>query len=505
MINRLKRHITSFVILTVFIGSCLLSGCNNDQFSTDPGLRLSFSTDTLSFDTVFTTVGSATKRIMVRNTNSQAVRISHIGLAKQSNSAFRINVDGQNNANHQFSDVELRAKDSLYVFVEVKIDELNSNSPLIVEDLLVFETNGNNQQVVLNAFGQDVEFLMAKTIQNDTLLTADKPYVVYDSLVIAQGVTATIEAGARIYFHKDANFIVYGELHAEGTLENPIIMRGDRFDVINYDTPLPYNYFAGQWGGIYLKGNSGQHSMKHVTVNSGFVGIHIKNTEEDGIPTTLPSIEIVNCRIYNFLTYGLIAENADVTVVNSEISNTVNSCVYLQGGTHTFIHTTIANYYKNGEQAKNLPKSRKSEPAVMIMHMEKVAPMKTIFLNSIITGSYSNEFTLATLFPEQYDGLFKNCYIKRTDSIKTPQFQEIKWSEVKDTVFINTSFANDRYYNFQPDSVSPARGLADPAVITNMDYAKYGLQYDYYGKDRTQDGAPDAGAYEWFPAITEEE
>ena len=44
-----------------------------------------------------------------------------------------------------------------------------------------------------------------------------------------------------------------------------------------------------------------------------------------------------------------------------------------------------------------------------------------------------------------------------------------------------------------PDSVSPARGLADLTIA---------LQHplDLNGNNRLKDGAPDAGAYEWEPA-----
>jgi hypothetical protein len=59
---------------------------------------------------------------------------------------------------------------------------------------------------------------------------------------------------------------------------------------------------------------------------------------------------------------------------------------------------------------------------------------------------------------------------------------------------VNTKidFEKNTYFNFQLDSVSPAKNIANYSVTST-----YGLELDFYGKDRTADGQPDAGAYEW--------
>jgi len=55
---------------------------------------LNFSTDTIFFDTVFTSVGSVTKRMLVYNENNSKLMISSISLAGGNKSNFTINVDG---------------------------------------------------------------------------------------------------------------------------------------------------------------------------------------------------------------------------------------------------------------------------------------------------------------------------------------------------------------------------------------------------------------------------
>lgn len=481
-----KIYITCivFVLMIVTIG---FSACNDEIYSTNPKDKLSFSTDTLTFDTVFTTLGSATSRIMIYNRNNAALKISHLGIAGGKNSPFRINVDGSLNVNNQFENIEIRAKDSMYIFVAVTVDPTNSNSPVFIQDSIIFQTNGVLQNVKLQAYGQDMKIFRNKYILNDTTLTAEKPYLVYGYVAIDTAKTLTIKPGCKFYFHNNANMIIYGNLKAEGTAENPISMRGDRLDKIKFDTPFPYNNVAGQWGGLYLLWKGGNHVLRHVNMNSGYVGIYYSNNDRN----TIPNLEIADCRIHNFLLYGLVVQNGNVLVTNSEISNTSSYSVYLNGGKHTFLQSTIANYFDNSSVQ---PASRDKKPAVMIMNLNRVAPMETVFRNCIISGSIDNEFSLATRYLDEYKGVFDHCYIRKPSALTLPQFSNIRWSAVKDTIFKSTRYDYEKntYFDFMPDSVSPARGIADPAVA-----AQFPL--DLNGNNRLVGNKPDLGAYQWQP------
>ena len=53
----------------------------DDHYSTNPTYRLSFSTDTLAFDTIFSTIGSTTRQFMIYNKNSEPLSIESIMLA----------------------------------------------------------------------------------------------------------------------------------------------------------------------------------------------------------------------------------------------------------------------------------------------------------------------------------------------------------------------------------------------------------------------------------------
>ena len=140
-----------FGLLSLVFLSSLLIQCRKDVILTDPSAKLDFSNDTIIFDTVFTTVGSTTKRLKFYNNNKATVNISSIHLAGGSSSPFRLNVDGISGIEH--SDIEIDAGDSLFAFVEVTLDPNNGTLPLIIEDSLIFMTNGNEQKVKLVVWG----------------------------------------------------------------------------------------------------------------------------------------------------------------------------------------------------------------------------------------------------------------------------------------------------------------------------------------------------------------
>ena len=486
MICLKKQFTTLFAIIFSISFIVGLYSCNDDLISSDPKYRLEFSTDSLSFDTIFTTLGSATSKIVLYNRNKVGLNISSIKIKNGSTSFFKINVDGSKSATNEFKNIEIRPNDSLYIFVAVTIDPNNANPPLFIEDSLNFITNSVKKSIKLKAYGQDMELFSNKLIKNDTTLTADKPYLIYGNLTVDSAKILTLNPGCQLYFHNNANLIVHGNLKAEGTADKPITLRGDRLDDIQFSTPVPYNNVAGQWGGVYLLWEHGNHTLNHVNMNSGYVGINFVNTRN-----SIPQLQISDCKIHNFLLYGLMTQNGNVTVTNTEISNSSSYCVFLNGGNHSFTHCTIANYFDNSNVQAI---SRDKNPALMIMNLKLTVPMENTFKNCIISGSAENEFSFASTTMDQYKGTFDHCYIRTSTAKDLSMFTNIRWYEKNDILFKSTSYdyTKKTYLNFTPDSLSPARGLADKAVATLF-------PIDLNGKSRLTDGAPDAGAHEWTP------
>ncbi len=225
--------------------------------------RLAFSTDTVFFDTIFTSIGSITKRFRIYNNDKQPIEVSSIALAGGAQSVFRLNIDGY--ASNQASNIEIPPEDSLFIFVEVTLDPNNMDSILRIQDSIVFLTNGNVQDVDLVAWGQDVHILSGDTLQTTTWIN-DKPYLILDYLMVDSLQTLTLEEGVRIHLHRDAWILVKGTLLANGSLEQPIVIQGDRLEYLYRDIP-------GQWGGVYFWPGSRENHLEHVTIKNGMYGL----------------------------------------------------------------------------------------------------------------------------------------------------------------------------------------------------------------------------------------
>ena len=484
----MKRYFFLFLFFLVWLGCVLLPSCR-EAYSDDPTLQLSFSVDTVRFDTVFTSLGSATAQVRVRNLNKKPLYLDYIGLAGGEHSYFRLNIDGESNAKHQVEGVELPAKDSLFIFVEVTIDPQNQSTPVLVEDEIVFAFNGKKQSVRLEAYGQDMEVLRNRVFQVDTVLQGDVPYLVYGDLVVDTGVTLTLNEGCRLYYHRDARLLVAGNLHALGSVSAPVVMRGDRLDDIFVN--ISYDFVDGQWGGVWLLHDEGNHVLRHVEINSGVDGVVMV-----GSLRSKPSLLLENCRLHNFSRYGLAVENADVSSVNTEISNCAGYCVYLAGGEHRFVHNTIANYFSRTTIAIHSA-TRQDQVSVCLNDVDKTVPMRSVFVNSIVAGTRQEEFGLYSVFPEQYNGEFRSNFLQ-CDSVGLPQFVNNRYLKTYDymsekadsTLFKQISYEGEGYYDFTLDSLSLARDVADWDVA--VDYP-----LDRLGNNRLEDGKPDLGAYEY--------
>ncbi len=480
-----QKRITflAFALILFVLSSC------NPMVTTNPAAKLTFSSDTVSFDTVFTTQGSATSVLMVYNTEKKAIHINRISLAGGNTSPFHLNIDGLTNAESASEDITLESGDSLFVFVRVNIDPTDSMSPVFVNDQILFSFNDKTQSVELEAFGQDVEIIRSTIFPNDTTLLGKKPYLIYDYAAIDTAKTLTIAPGCRFYFHDNAQFVIFGNLIAQGTLEQPIIMQSDRID--HLFTHVPYSMVAGRWDGFYLVQTADRpeayYNINYLETQSGTVGLYCINQAPEN---RHPSLKLYNSVIHNFNHYGLVLQDVDAQIVNCQISNCAQYCVYLAGGKHDFIHTTIASYYNNTDvRIQSTP--REDMAAVYINDLYKTTQqMQTSFYNSIIMGIRSNQLVLATPFEERYQGVFSHCYL-RNDSISLPQFSDITYYQKEDTVFKNVFYKYKEYidYDFTLDSVSPCLNIADTTISR-----QYPL--DRCGKNRFDDTQPDLGCYE---------
>jgi hypothetical protein len=469
-----------FVCLVLALG---FMQCNDPIGDNPTGDELVFSTDTLSFDTLFTTLGSTTQIFSVRNPYAHNLVIDKIELAGQ-NSCFRLNVDGL--AGNAQSEIELRAHDSIFVFVEVTIDPNNENNPVLIEDSIAFTVKGKKSHVLLQAYGQDVQILRGQVFETGSL-HAEKPFLVYDSLVIKQGHTLTIKKGQTLYFHKDAALVAYGILVVNGTVEEPVTFRGDRLDELW--TGNKYDYNSGLWWGIELHPSEKTHSIRNACIRNSIAGVIAPVLTDEA--TT--KIELLNTVIHNNTFSGLLAVNSEIEARNCQITNCENYNLNLIGGKSRFIHCTIANYYGMYSQ-------RAKKPALLLENVAEHGPYtyavpmeKSEFINCIIDGEYQNEIQVRYAVDFDFHFSFTGSSVKlnKADSIMILFGDRFKSCIFNDsTKFLSLS----RYkFDYSLDTLSKMRDVANPAVIVQFPE----MEFDIKGNSRLADGKPDLGAYEF--------
>ena len=306
-------------------------GCIDDSFSSSASDQPTFSTDTLDMGVIFTDAPSTTHRFTVYNRASKAITIGSIALRGEHAGLFRLNVDGV--SGRDFAGVEIRAKDSIYVFVAATLPPNGLTVPVEMSAELDFVTLGETRTVTLAARGRDVERLRAVTLTADTRFTADRPYQVFDSLVVAPGVTLTVDPGAELLFHDGAYMAVRGTLKAVGEPGREITLAGDRTGNVVAD--ISFDLMSRQWTGLFFTSTSTGNELSHACVRNTWQGVTV-----DRAP-----LRMVNTRLRNSGGHVLEATHASVSAYGCELAEAASGVVVLHGGEHVFNHCTLANYY----------------------------------------------------------------------------------------------------------------------------------------------------------------
>lgn len=471
------RYFAVLITCLAFL-SMFSVGCRRDiQLDEDPDAQLMFSQDTIVFDTVFTTVGSTSRVFKVHNTSSKAVNISSIELAGGAASPFRINVDG--NPSLFVADVLLRGGDSMFVFVDVTLDPNNQTNPLMIEDSIIFMTNGNRQKVVLNAVGQDAYFHYYETsICGETWLN-DKPHVVFGWVIVPSCCTLNIPAGCDVYLHKNAVIAAdsCATLRITGSATDPVTFQGDRLEPEYAEEP-------GQWGYIWCSANSKDNVIDWAVIKNGNVGVVCDSTFTG---STNPTLRISNTIIRNMAIAGVFSRTSDIQGDNLLVTNCQQYCAAVAyGGKALFRHCTFANYW-------NI--SGRTTPAVVVNNWYKIDDFtfeirdltQCDFQNCIIYGDKDNELALDSMTTngELYNCLFQMCLIKTDEP--TGSFTHFD-PFTQNLVNQNPLFATDYHLS----STSPVRDIAlvAPAAAVNSGF-------DLENYSRFLDTGPDLGCYEY--------
>ena len=474
-----------------------LSSCKKDSFFTGTNANLRLELDTLRFDTVFTELGSATRFFKIYNDLQEDLEINNIRIEGGDNSFFRLNVDGT--PGNSFDNLRINAGDSAYIFAEVTIDpdQAVSISPFIVEDWLRINTGDTEQSILLEAWGQNANYIPSRFSDSQlNLFSCDlgewvwddpRPYVIYGGLII-DSCRLVLPAGTRVHVHgglainelgvyNDGLILVTNNasIHSLGTVDEPVIIQGDRLEE-------DFQFSAGQWNGINLLPGSTNNIFRHTHILHPIVGLRVDSSSQ---------AVLNSCEIAFTASSGLLGVHSSIEISNSLFYENGSFGIQLSyGGNYNINFCTVANYNNQSEAIRidnffDLSLFDEIPPAFN--------PANVNIKNSIFVGNDTDEISLGDGLdgydPSFFNYEFDHCIVNVDELIEADQYPNFFDNCINciqemngDTLFINLS-----EYDFHLDTMSIAQNKG--ISIFNLDFDKDG---------RSRDGMPDLGCYEFI-------
>ena len=506
--------------LLIIIILILTFSCKKDQniLNISSNNALSFSVDTLLFDTVFTTIGSSTRYLKVYNNLSKDINIDVISLAQGENSAFKLNIDGE--SSHSVQNTLLRNGDSLYIFAEVTIDPNGLNNPYIETDSINFKYNNYIQDVDLVAWGRDAYFHSSipdfqqhqysnldsmlysdffynipqelineqfyyYSINEFTEWTNDKPHVIYGDVIVENGATLKLQQGSEVYLHNDAWIVIdsLSSLHSLGTINMPIIIQSDRTDSHSI---IDYSNTPGQWGKIWMLPGSNNNLIEYTILKNGKIGIQIDGVNDINNLPLEPMLTIKNSIIYNMSDIGLLAQGSKIYGENTLIANCGTSLMGLNiGGDYEFKHCTFANFWPfNSRQTPSVFLNNYYDDSNGVTQERDL--IRADFGNSIITGNNENEifFDKSSNENTAFNYNINYCFLKLDTNYWNNWKQELFEENILNG---DIAFLDYEIFNFELDSNSVAINAGSEIIAQEV-------PTDINGINRTTE--PDLGCFE---------
>lgn len=489
------------IICLVSLASC------RDDFNFEPakGSELTFSKDTVYLDTIFSNIGSSTYNLKVYNKSNKDIKIPSIKLAKGETSNFRLMVDGM--PGKSFENIELLAKDSLFIFVETTVDikQQTNNKDFLYTDEILFQAGSNQQKVDLVTLVKDAVFLYPQKFQNGSYESItindeqiygffldendatngnelewnnNKPYVIYGYAAVPPNKTLNISEGTEIHFHRNSALVSFptATINAEGSINAPIIFQGNRLEPSFEDTP-------GQWSGI-LVGQNSNLNIKNALIKNAVNGLLINANNGTAL--------LENLQIYNCEESALLLATANVKGSNIVTNNCgVAALLIANGGTYDFTHCTFANFW-----------NRQNQTAVIMNNGDgsNALALNAHFKNSIIYGNASESLLMLPANKEtNFNYKFEYSLIKFLNSANRYDTTSFPYNFNSSTLFNNCLVAKN-FNDYQPYFLSTSKNelmITDKASsLINFGNPFFAQQVpqDLLGKSRLT--SADLGAYQ---------
>jgi hypothetical protein len=462
----MNRTLLFWILAAFLVNSCQKQSIQNGN------AFLFSSTDSVYFDTVFTSVGAVTQQIKLINPNNRNIAVSSVTLAGGPNSPFVINIDGS--PGPAVSNLNIQANDSLYIFVSVYIKPGAAPSAFLLQDSILIEYNGQDKVIKLSAWGQNAHFLNNPVITSNTSWPDDLPYVLYGGLRIDSNVTLTIEAGTHIYMHADAPINVDGSLVVSGDsgASRQVFFTGDRLD-------LPYANYPGSWPGIVFSQSSRDNQLNYAVIQNGNHTIEV-----DGLSSDMnPKLSLNQCIINNSLQEGILGVEASIKAVNCLISNCGQNLVLGSGGVYQFEFCTVVSYSNDliSHQQPVLTLSNTATSGIPVFTNDLSAD----FVDCIFWGSQgvADEAQVTKQGTTVFNVVFDHSILKEINYPSNID-SSFLWLNTNPQ-FVDTAGLPGQVYNFQLQAGSPAISVG----------IGLGILIDLNGNPRPS-LQPDLGSYE---------
>ncbi len=455
------------LLFWIFTGIVLIS-CQK-QSNLNGNALLFISTDTVRFDTLFTSTGSVTQQIKLINNNNRDIGISSISLMGGSGSPFIINIDGAPGPNA--SNLNIQANDSLYIFVTVTIHSGAQLTPFLLQDSIRVSYNGTETYIQLSAWGQNAHFLKNQLILGNTSWPNDLPYVIYGGLTIDSNATLTIQPGTHIYMHADAPIYVDGSLKVLGTDSQRVYFTGDRLD-------QPYVNYPGSWPGFDFRKTSKDNVLNYAIIQNGYHTLIAEGASTD----MNPKLSLNECIINNSLAEGILGVQSSITAINCLISNCGQNIVISLGGVYQFEHCTVASYSTNllSHQQPVLTVSNAGTDGSQVL----ISDLNAGFINCIFWGGdgVPDEALISKQGNTVFNVLLDHSILKQQNYPANIDSSALYLNT--DPLFLATGYPGNTF-NFHVEPGSPA-----------VDHgANLGISIDLDGNPRPVN-QPDLGCYE---------
>lgn len=422
------------VAMCALAATLISTGCERDFSNAPAQADLTFSVDTVSFDTIYAGFPTPTLRLALRNVGGEDVTVGSIALAGGDASPFMVNINGVTGPTAE--NLRLCHGDSLLVFVSVREAKAEGGRAFgRLSDRIVATGGAGVWSAELSAVVRSVKTVGGVISADEQWLCDSIPYLVQDSVSVGPSATLLVGPGVTVLMAEDAFMEVEGQLVVAGQTGMRSAFTALRSDGI-------YETVPGQWGGVRLA-PGGKADVRNCDVACAQWAI---------VCDSASALVADGLWVRDASRTGVTVVKADATFTNTIISDCGAGAFNITGGRVGLRHVTVADYYSWDYR----------KVAALRFDASDAADASLAVDNSIIVGNLTDEV--------EPDSLKAGVALFRSSLIRA----EKKSVAAAEDVFVNCSVATDAHFvdrrnaDFHLTAKSDAVGLADATLAADL-------------------------------------